>query len=176
MAFARRNRSAHSSGDAHGELNITPLLDVFVALIPFLIMSVVLSRVTVLDVGIAAPGGVASAAENIREREIEMRVFPGRAEILVDAKQVASVKRGADDKVWTEEVHNRLVEIKKQKLDDLKIYVVPQERVNLNTVMALMDSARELKTKDGDIYRKEKDGRETKLRYLFPQIILRGVY
>ena len=37
---------------AHGDdLMITPLLDMFVALIPFLIVSLVLSRINVADVG-----------------------------------------------------------------------------------------------------------------------------
>lgn len=178
MAFGKhRRKHGDAGGDVHGELTITPLLDLFVALIPFLIMSVVLSKVNILDVGIASPGPATTQKEAVRERDIAVQIHKGFVEISVENKTVAKISRnGANDQAWLQSFHAKLVEVKKQKLDDLKIYIEPQAGVKLETVMAFMDQARELRTSDGDLFRKEADGKETKLRYLFPKIILKGVY
>lgn len=46
-----RGRKLDSGGGHGDDLMITPLLDLFVALIPFLIISVVLTKINVVDVG-----------------------------------------------------------------------------------------------------------------------------
>ncbi len=167
--------SKHSMGaSGHGDdLLITPLLDLFVALIPFLIISVVLTKINVVDVSIAKPvAGQASASDGF---DLVLRVSDARAEILLHGKVQGTIEASKNG-VWIESVRKKLVEIKKAHPDEYKIRIEPKGSAQLDLIMGFMDAARKLKTEDGDLTRKDEQGHIVKLQYLFPNVILRGVY
>lgn len=171
----RASGSSHGA-DGHGGLLITPLLDLFVALIPFLIMSVVLTRLNTVDISLQKPGASAdTAAQQDQELTILLRVFGNQAELSINNKSVGTIARKATDKEWFQAAHAKLVEIKKANPKEMRIFIEAGERVSIETLMGFMDSARELRADDTEIFRKE-DGKDVKLRYLFPKVILKGVY
>ncbi len=161
------------SGGGHGDdLMITPLLDLFVALIPFLIMSVVLTKINVVDVGIAKP--VASATQTKDAFDLNVKLGEKLVDVKLNGKVVSSL--AVSDQKWIEQIHAKLVEIKRQHPEELKIRLEAHGSVPLEKMMALMDSARKLNSSDAAISRKDEQGRQVKLQYLFPHVILRGVY
>jgi biopolymer transport protein ExbD len=179
MSFRRRGRGGHGSagGGGHGDdLAITPLLDLFVALIPFLLMSIVLTKIHILDVGISRPVAQATPVENKKPFELNVKISDKAAEVFLNGKLIQSVTRAADDESWASNLRKALVEIKKQNPDEFKIRFEPQGKVSLQTLIVFMDGVRKLKAEDGEIIRKDDSGKPVKLQYLFPNVILRGVY
>jgi len=172
--FNKSSGDGLSSGGGHGDdLMITPLLDLFVALIPFLIMSVVLTKINVVDVGIAKP--VAGQSSSAQSFDLLLRLSSKKAVIVLGGKVQHSIDATTDAQ-WVESVRKKLVEIKRKFPDEIKIRIEPKGDAELALVMSFMDAARHLKTEDGVITRKDEQGQIVKLQYLFPNVIIRGVY
>jgi len=154
---------------------ITPLLDLFVALIPFLIMSVALTKVNIVDVALSGPGAVA-APPSTDDYALSLRVHNSKAEIFLNNALVSSIPATAD-KTWIDQAHVKLVELKRKRPEALKIHIEPQGRVSLELLMSFMDASRELRVDDAEIKRKDEvTGKTVRLRFLFPQVVLKGVY
>lgn len=173
--FGRSKANRHQSGGGGGhdeELMITPLLDLFVALIPFLILSVVLSRISVVDVSVSKPVAVVKKSTN--NFDLKLVVSKDSANLDLNGKRVISIKI-ADG--WTEELHAELVKIKKLHIDEYQIKIEPDSQAVLEDIMGIMDAARHLRESDEAIIKKDGEGgKPVKLKYLFPNVILRGVY
>jgi biopolymer transport protein ExbD len=178
MSFGGRRRGLHQDGggDGHGDLTITPLLDLLVALVPFLIFGAVMARINVVDVGISRP--VASATATKKESfDLLLQVGEKSAQILLNGKSVGSVPNGANESDWANATRKLLVDIKKKYPDEFKIRIEPMgSKVTLQTLMVFMDAARRLKPEDGEILRKDDKGQNVKMQFLFPNVVLRGVY
>lgn len=173
----RRGRTLNigGGGGGHGDdLMITPLLDLFVALIPFLIVSIVLTKINVVDVGISKP--VASTSKTQDNFDLLMTISDKSVDISLNGKLVKSVTKSADEKTWVSGIHNVLVDLKKKNPEEFKIRIEPKGKVTLQTLMAFMDGARKLKPEDGEILKKDEKGQPVKLQFLFPNVILRGIY
>jgi len=176
----RRSRKINTGGgDGHGgdggDLMITPLLDLFIALIPFLIISMVLTQINVVDVGVAKPVKAATQAKDEIRFDLLVRINDKNVDVVFNAKSLKSIQRDESGN-WIEAVRASLVEIKKKYPDQYRIRIEPQGKVTLQTVMSFMDSARKLKAEDGEILGKDENGKPVKLQFLFPNIVLRGVY
>jgi hypothetical protein len=170
-----RNRLSGGGGGHGDDLMITPLLDLFVALIPFLIMSVVLTHINVADVGISKP-----VVSHVKTPEVKfdlmLRLSDTKAEIVLNGKIVKEVAK-TEGSTWVDTTRAVLVELKRKNPDEYKIRIEPQGKVTLQVLMAFMDAARKLKPEDGEIIKKdESTGKPVKLQFLFPNVILRGVY
>lgn len=178
MSFKRR-RSHGAGGGGHGghgdDLTITPLLDLMVALIPFLIFGTVMTRINIVDVGVSRP--VAQVTQNKKDPfNLLVQVSKSSALIQLNGRQVSSIPF-QDERQWTEAVRKVLVDIKKKNPDQFQIRIEPKGTdVTLQTLMLFMDAARKLKPEDGDIIHKDESGQTIKLQYLFPNVVLRGVY
>ena len=151
---------------------ITPLLDLFVALIPFLILGTVMTTIHIVDVGIAKP--VSSMTKPQKSFDLNVKISDSRADILSSGKNILSVEI-KNNPNWMKVVHTKLVEVKKSNLEEFKVRIEPAGSVKLETVMGLMDEVRELKTDDPELYKQEGQ-KKVKLKYLFPQVVLKGVY
>ena len=175
MSFGRRSSHYHgSSGGGHGDLMMTPMLDLFVALIPFLIFSFVLQKIHVVDVGVSKPVASASASPQ-KPFDLLLKVGPDSADLSLNGKLIKKVQRSADPQ-WLASLRSAMVDVKRSHPDEFRIRIEPQGKVALQSVMEVMDAARKLKPEDGDIITKDKAGQAVKLQFLFPNVVLRGVY
>jgi len=170
-----RRNALDPGGDGHGDLQITPLLDLFVALIPFLIVSVALTKVHIVDVGISRPVASATSTPDKNPFDLQVKVKAQSADITLNGKLLASAPVGSDP-ASLEKLHSVLVDLKKKHPDQYRIRIEPEGKVTLQTMMLVMDAARKLAPTDGDIFKKDENGQPVKLQYLFPNVILRGVY
>lgn len=170
-----KSKSGHgdSSGGGHGEeLMITPLLDLFVALIPFLILSVVLTRISVVDVAVSKP--VAVFKKTTANFDLKLVISNENATLSLNGKSIKSIKVASG---WTDELHGELVKIKKANMDEYQIKIEPNSQSVLEDIMSVMDAARYLKDTDEALIKKDgAKGKDIKLKYLFPNVVLKGVY
>lgn len=176
MAFGgRKSHGLDEGGGGHGdELMITPLLDLFVALIPFLIISAVLTRINTVDVGIAKPVAARSSSSQ-NDFDLLVKVSESRAEVFLQNKKQSTVEL-ADVEKGVEDLRLKLVDIKRTHPDEFKIRIEPIGKAKLELLMLVMDAARKLKSTDKEITRKNEKGETIRLQFLFPNVILRGVY
>lgn len=176
MAFGNRHHNplGHDD-DGHGGLMITPLLDLFVALIPFLIMSAVLVRINIVDVAVSKPVAVVKKSDS--PFNLHIKVGMTDAKLLLNNKVLKSLNIDSDGK-WLAELHGALVDVKRSNLDRMEIRIEPTSaKVKLESLMGVMDTARSLQKTDGEILREDKaSGEKVKLKFLFPKVIIRGVY
>ena len=171
--FGKSKVFGDAASSGHDELMITPLLDLFVSLIPFLIIGVVMMPIHTLDVALSKPSSrVATSAQNFA---LTVSVQSKSVEVKLGNKVVRNFAHDQGNK-WIEDVRSDLVRIKKENTGEWRMILEPNGQVTLETIITFMDAARALRPADGTIVGKDKDGKPTQLRYLFPQVVLKGVY
>ncbi len=164
----------HGGSDGHGGLLITPLLDMLVALIPILILGVVLTRINVVDVSVSKPVQSISKPQNSKF-DLLLKVGGKEIDVILNGKSRLKVAKDAETSI--EQLHNEFVAIKKEFPQEFEIKVEPESQVVLDNLMEVIDAAREVKSGDPEMIRKdEATGKDVKIKFLFPRVILRGVY
>lgn len=170
----RKHKKHGSGGDGHGGLMITPLLDLLVALIPILILGVVMTRINVVDVSVSKPvPSLSKPQEN--KFDLLMKVSAKDIDIVLNGK--SRIKVAKDNKDALDQIHKEFVSIKKEFPQEFEIKVEPENAIALDNIMEVIDAAREVQSGDPSMTRKdEATGKEVKIKFLFPKVILRGVY
>jgi len=168
----RHHNSGASTG--HGGLLITPLLDLLVSLIPILILGVVLTRINVVDVAVSKPVSVLKKPQD-SNFDLLLKVNSSEVNLVLNGKSVLKVAKSSADAM--KQLHNEIVSIKKDHLQEFEIKVEPENATALDNIMEVIDAAREVKSGDPEMIRKdEATGKDIKVKFLFPKVILRGVY
>ena len=164
----------HGSSDGHGGLLITPLLDMLVALIPILILGVVLTRINVVDVSVSKPVQSITKAQD-KNFDLLLKVGHKEVDLVLNGKSRIKVEKGTANLL--DLLHSEFVAIKKEFPQEFEIKVEPENQIALDNIMEVIDAAREVKAGDPEMLRKdEATGKDVKIKYLFPKVILRGVY
>ncbi len=170
----RRLRFRDNSGAATFDLNLAPMLDMFVSIIPFMLLSATFITIMIVDVPLPVP--VAQALQEDRqkqEREVNIQVTFGKAdEMLIQVKEPngktdkIAVRKNKAEHDYTD-LHTKLVEIKKVHPKIFRLELAPRDDVDYQTIVRVMDSARNMDTTDPKIMI---DGSATPL--LFPDVVL----
>ena len=79
--------------------------------------------------------------------------------------------RAADGSYALDELHQRLIEIKKTDVEEETIIFQPEWDLEYNDIVKIMDSVRVLDKLDEAIFIKGKDGVDVKSKTLFAKII-----
>lgn len=170
----RKPGRKHSGNDGHGGLLITPLLDMLVALIPILILGVVLTRINIVDVSVSKPVQSISKPQNSKF-DLLLKVGKSEIDIILNGKSRLKVLKDSTESL--DQLHKEFVSIKKEFPQEFEIKVEPENQIALDNIMQVIDAAREVKAGDPEMIRKdEATGKDVKIKYLFPRVILRGVY
>jgi hypothetical protein len=163
-----------SGAGGHGGLLITPLLDLLVALIPILILGVVLTRINVVDVSVSKPVQTITKPQTINF-DLLLKVGVGEIDLVLNGKSRIKVTKAEPDML--NKLHKEIVAIKHEFPTEFEIKVEPESQIALDNIMEVIDAAREMKSDDAEMIRKdEATGKDIKVKYLFPKVILRGVY
>lgn len=170
----RKVKHGHDDSGGHGGLMITPLLDLLVALIPILILGVVMTRINVVDVAVSKPVSVLKKVEP-SNFDLLLKVKNSEVEVVLNGK--VRNKFAKNDTDFTNNLHNEFVAIKKDFPQEFEIKIEPESEVALDNIMIIIDAARETRKGDPEMLRKdEASGKDVRVKYLFPKVILRGVY
>jgi len=145
--MAMRRLRAHREA---ADLDMTPFISLLVALVPFLLVSVVFSHITVLDLKLpdAASGG--NAADNQNE-EVELVIRADHLEIDyprgVLLKSIPDTAAGAHDYAMLSTVLQEVKRQLKEKIIDKKsITILSEANTPYQTLVTAMDTARSFKT------------------------------
>jgi biopolymer transport protein ExbD len=176
--------------DSTFELNLAPMLDIIVSIIPMLLLSVVFVQITVIDTPIPQAVERAVAAANEKNKDliqVRMSVAADRTVFITildrgETKefQVPGIGVGAEAKADLDGLYQQVVAIKKQYPDVFRLELNPSETIPLVDIVGVMDSVR--------MTRIEKNGNPMKLSFtdstsgkvietnlLFPDIVFGNV-
>lgn len=167
--------------DGSFDLNIAPMLDMMVTLIPFLLLSSVFLRITLIDSPL--PSAVAQTVVNEKdkkEKDVSIKLYltaqGGRLEVTENgAKEVKNLPFTNNSFDFTS-IHNALVQVKVRNPNIFRLEVHPSQEVAYKNVIEAMDVARKLKTTDPKVYLQDKNTKENVATdLLFPDVVLGNV-
>lgn len=123
------------------ELNITAFLNLMVILIPFLLITAVFSRVTVLELNLPSKNSVAKQEEKVKlhlELVVRKDSFEIRDSKLGRIKYIARTDGDTNWKLFTD----ILVEIKTRFPEEQNIALLLERKINYKTLIKVMDRVR----------------------------------
>ncbi len=120
------------------ELNITAFLNLMVILVPFLLITAVFSRITILELNLPHKNAKAIEAEQVK-LQLELVVRPDSFEIRdTNLGRIKYLPRGIEQTDW-KSFTNVLVEIKSRFPDEQNITLLIDQKVTYKTIIQVMD-------------------------------------
>ncbi|HSB95698.1 MAG TPA: biopolymer transporter ExbD [Spongiibacteraceae bacterium] len=145
--MAMRRLRAHREA---ADLDMTPFISLLVALVPFLLVSVVFSHITVLDLKLpgAASGGNTT---DIQNEEVELVIRADHLEIDyprgVLLKSISDTAAGVHDYAMLSTVLQEVKrQLKEKTIDKKSITILSEANTPYQTIVTTMDTARSFKT------------------------------
>jgi biopolymer transport protein ExbD len=168
-----RDLSAESTFD----LNLAPMMDMLVSIIPFMLLSATFLQLMLINVPLPEPIAKALAQDRAKtEREVSIQVnMDTHAGFLLEVKDEAgkvvkyTVPRAAGDYDY-KALHVKLVTIKQQFPKVFRVELNPDETASYKTIVKIMDASRSMESADPKIKIENVD---TPL--LFPDVVLSNV-
>lgn len=179
----RRRTIRQRVEDSSYELNLAPMLDMMVALVPFLLLSIAFVRLVVVDAKIPQP--VAKAIKEDRDKKkrtvnVSMEISGKNGVfIIVKEKGKKTVKTHVpllEGKFDVDTVHQKLIQVKQKHPKVFRLEIMPKENVVYKDIVSLMDTARTAKKNDPELFILDEEKNEkvpTKL--MFPDVIFGNV-
>jgi biopolymer transport protein ExbD len=123
------------------ELNITAFLNLMVILVPFLLITAVFSRVTVLELNLPSKDAIAKQEEKI-DLQLELVIREDNFEVRdANLGRIKSIQRDAANPDW-KQFTDILVEIKTRFPEEDSIVLLLEPRINYKTLIQVMDRVR----------------------------------
>lgn len=175
--------------DSTFELNLAPMLDIIVSIIPMLLLSVVFVQITVIDAPIPQAVAQAVAAANEKNKDlvqVRMSVAADRSVLItildsgaLKEFQVAGIGSGAEAKADLDGLYKQVIAIKKQYPDVFRLEMNPSETITLVDIVGLMDSVRTTRIENGQpvklSFTDATTGKPIETNLLFPDIVFGNV-
>lgn len=127
--------------EAAVELNITAFMNLMVILVPFLLITAVFSRITVLELNLPA----LDAKENQQQKvKLQLELVLRNNSFDIQDANLGVIKRfeRSDEETDWKKFTNILVEIKKRFPDEKSISLLLEPGVNYKTLITVMDHVR----------------------------------
>ena len=168
--------------DATFELNLAPMLDIIVAIIPMLLLSVVFVRITIIDTPVpqAVEQAVAQANEKNKDLiQVRMSLAADRS-VLITIVDRGNTKEYPVNpiaaKADLDGLHKQVLSIKKEYPDVFRVELNPAESIPLEEIVAVMDSVRTTRAEEAKVtFNDTVSGKSLETNLLLPDIIFGNV-
>ena len=158
-------------------LNLTPLLDFVVAVIPVLLLSVNFMEYVILDTSLPVYSDdptAESSADKDKQPKLGLSiaiteegfVIAGQGGILNADGKGTLIKKMTDGSYDYMDLGNKLLDIKNKYPDEWSVIIIPEATTRFEDIVATMDASRERLAKTTK-------GRNTR-RVMFPNVVLGG--
>ena len=131
------------------ELDITSFMNLMIVLVPVLLMSMVFSNITVLDLKLPAQASSAETADELNQ-QLELVIFPEVIHVNYPAgtrvKQIAKDENGTFDlKLLSDVLQEIKRQLREKDIEKRDITILSQPGTEYQTLVSLMDTARSFK-------------------------------
>jgi len=145
--MARRHHyKRRTKGDAH-EIDVTTFLNLMVVLVPFLLITAVFSRLTIVELNL--PSSAGGPSNNETPFRIEVVVRDAGMEITNGTATIASIPK-KDDEYDFQTLSDFMIELKREYPDHESASVLMEAQIPYDYLIQVMDIVRsvELPVKD----------------------------
>jgi len=168
--------------DATFELNLAPMLDIIVSIVPMLLLSVAFVHVTVIDTPVPQIVEKAIAAANEKNKD--------QIQILLSVSKRDGFRFTVTEKGQTKEttvamkgvefdlegLHRETLALKKGYPDVFRLELNPDENVPLDEIVAVMDHVRTTKPGEPKVtFNDVESGKQIETNLLFPDVVFGNV-
>jgi biopolymer transport protein ExbD len=124
------------------ELNITAFMNLMVILVPFLLITAVFSRLTILELNLPALDAASEKQEKI-DLQLQLVIYPTQYIIQdVNLGVIKSLPREQDGKTDWKVFGNTLLEIKRRFPEENSISLLFEKSIAYKTLIKVMDNVR----------------------------------
>lgn len=145
--MARRGHHYRRAEKEPAELNITTFLNLMVVLVPFLLITAVFSRITIMELNM--PAGNANTTDNKAKMSVEVVVRNKGLEISNGRSVIARFPK-VDDGYDLNKLSEYLLKIKSQYRDKTDATVLMEPDIEYHTLITVMDVVRVAEVIQGD--------------------------
>ena len=175
----KKKKGSGLSHTLEADVNVTPVMNLFVVLIPFLLFSAVFVKIAVINIALPGrPGEFEEFKKAPNAPDVNVSVGVSKSRLIIAV---------SGDKNYSEEIeltgnvkplkdfHRVLVRIKKDFPTKKDIIVLPDRNVKYEQIVNILDVARDLLPDDPPIYARDVRGETVRLRTLFPDVVLGSI-
>ena len=155
-----RKHLTHQRSKEPHQLDITPFLNLMVALVPFLLVTAVFSRVAILELNLPSTRQMEASEE--QKQIIEIIIREHKLELSDGTKVLSSYKKSGDNYDLAG-LSGALVELKAKFPEKTDASILLERRIQYDHLVQVMDTVR-AKQPDGD------EGAASERKALFPDI------
>lgn len=146
--MAMRRVRAHQEEAA--DLDMTPFISLLVALVPFLLVSVVFSHITVLDLKLPNAGGGEGGASEAQNEEVELVIRADHLDINYPrgtlVKSIVDVDGKHDYTMLSSVLQEVKRQLKEKSIEKKTITILSEPDTPYQTIVSAMDTVRSYKT------------------------------
>jgi len=170
----------HREVDATFELNLAPMLDIIVSIVPMLLLSVVFVRIAVVETPV--PQAVQKAieqSENKNDVQIQLslsKTYGFKIQVMSKGKtqDISIAMKGEEFDL--QGLHEKMISLKQQYPDVFKMELHPSEEVPLDKIVAVMDKVRTRTKTDPVLYFTDTEsGKKVETELIFPDVVFGNV-
>lgn len=166
--------------DSTFELNLAPMLDIIVSIVPMLLLSVAFVHITVVETPIPQAVEKAIAQNNKNKDAVQVALSVSRKSgfrFTVNDKghTKETVVGMKGDKFDLEGLHKETLALKQTYPDVFRLELNPEENVPLDEIVSVMDRVRTTATGEAKVVFKDETGKAIETNLLFPDVVFGNV-
>ena len=167
--------------DATFELNLAPMLDIIVSIVPMLLLSVAFVHVTVIDTPIPQVVEKAIAAANEKNKDliqVSLRISKKTGFIFTVSEHGKSKEFPvalSGEKFDLAALHRETLAIKKIYPDVFRLELNPDESIPLDEIVTTLDQVRTTTKNEPKVTFKDEAGKAIETNLLFPDVTFANV-
>ncbi len=173
----RRLRFRDTSGESTFDLNLAPMMDMMVSIIPFMLLSATFLQLNIINSPLPVPVAKALEQDRKNKNDVSIKVqMTATKDFVLEIKdeggkvtKLSVPRKSASDYDFVG-FHKKLVEIKQKHPKVFRLELNPDTNVDYRAIVATMDSSRSMENADPKVMI---ENAATPL--LFPDVILANV-
>lgn len=165
--------------DATFDLNLAPILDIIVSIVPLLLLSIAFVQVKMIDTSV--PQVVAEAAERASDKSqttVSLKVSKTKGftlEVTKDGKMTPTNVPNRDGAWDLDGLHAAAFTIKQGAPEIFRLDMSPDNDVNLNDLVVVMDKLRRTPDAKKVSFKDPENGQSVETELMFPSVLFANV-
>ena len=153
--------------------NLIPILDAVFIFIFFLLMSANFVKIFEIQSDVPIISEQEPPKEIKKSLNLTLKVQSTKISLYkgISEKLFFSVGKNEQGEYDLYKLREKLIELKKQNKEENTIVFMPQVDITYDELVKIMDTVRDLKDTDPEIWTKDKNGMDKKITHLFNNII-----